>query len=287
MIIIPPPKKIFATLLVFSALALNAQNRAHVTLLSAQPFNANILVHGSTAPTTSWFCPDYYTPIDYVSGLGCAAPSAGYSGSWNNYWMNFMRTPAVNCVGYDTVYLDFDLTNSYDAAHPNDKVNFDIWVDGAYQNANINETILFDTLRDCQHYSVGFILTPYTNISGVLFYLNANCGYNDSKTYTVRFDNVEVWAYGSGVSIDETYVNSLKVFPNPADENIQIQIPLNWSECKITLEISDQGGRKVSQTEYDKVNSIHINRQDFTPGIYFIRLKAQGKAPLFSKLLIK
>ncbi|MFH0895577.1 MAG: T9SS type A sorting domain-containing protein [Bacteroidota bacterium] len=262
-------KKTFIILFIFvfqwMSLSSFAQDRAHVSLLSVQQFNSNILVHGSTAPTTSWFCPDYYSPIDYLSGFGCAAPSAGYSASWNNYWMNFMRTPAVNCVGYDTVYLDFDLTNSFDATHPNDKVNFDIWVDGAYHDADINETILFDTLRNCQRYSVGFILTPYSNISGVLFYLNANCGYNDSKTYTVRFDNVEVWANGSGVGIEENKKPKISLFPNPSDGKIFIT-------GSGEMQLFDINGKLLHSYEFLSNNN-ELNLQDLENGVYLYEVK--------------
>ena len=59
------------------------------TLLGPEAFNSDNLVHGSTAPTTVWFAPNYYTPIDYNSTGGCSGGYAGFQGNWISYWMNF------------------------------------------------------------------------------------------------------------------------------------------------------------------------------------------------------
>ncbi len=162
------------------------------TLLSTETFDSDILIHGSSATTTVWFAPDYYTPIDFVASGGCTGGHAGFQGSWNNYWMNFIRTPAVDCSLLDTVILTVDISNSYVTSHTNDKVYFNMWIDGGYHDAVVNQTIWFDQARDCQTIEVIYDLTPYIDKSAVLFYLNASCGYNDSQTYYVKFDNISI-----------------------------------------------------------------------------------------------
>ncbi len=166
------------------------------TLLGPETFDSDFIIHGSSASTSVWFGPDYYTPIDYNATGGCTGGYAGYQGSWNNYWMNFLRTPAVDCSGLDSVKLTFDLSNSYFSNHPDDKVYFNMWIDGGYEDAVTNQTIYFDQARNCVTYEVIYDLTPYTDKTAILFYLNAYCGYNDSQTYSVGFDNIEISGIG-------------------------------------------------------------------------------------------
>ncbi|MFH2143768.1 MAG: hypothetical protein ABIJ97_15190 [Bacteroidota bacterium] len=163
-------------------------------LLGPQEFNTDVIVHGSSAPTSVWFAPDYYTPIDYSAIGGCSNGHAAYQGAWNNYWMNFLRTPAVNCTGLDSVILCFNMSNSFFASHTNDKVYFNMWIDGGYHNAIVNQTINFNQLRDCEYFEVIYDLTPYIDKTAVLFYFNASCGYNDSQSYFIKLDSISLKA---------------------------------------------------------------------------------------------
>lgn len=165
-------------------------NYASSQLIPTESFDNDIVVHGSSAPGTVWFAPDYYSPIDFYSTGGCPDGHVEYSGNWNNYWMNFLRTPEVDCSGIDTVILYFNMSNSYDASHTNNKVYFNMWIEGAYHDAAINQTIYFDQLRNCEYIEVVYDLTPYTNKTGVYFYLNALSSYNDSHTFQIKFDNI-------------------------------------------------------------------------------------------------
>ncbi|MFH2094832.1 MAG: T9SS type A sorting domain-containing protein [Bacteroidota bacterium] len=171
-------------------------------LLGPQSFDTDIIIHGTSAPTTVWFAPDYYSPLDYHATGGCPDGFAGYQGTWNNYWMNFLRTPAVNCTGLDSVKLIVDISNSYFVSHTNDYVKFNMWIDGGYHDAVINTNVYFTQVRDCETIEVVYDLTPYSDKTAVLFYLNAYCGYNDSQNFYVKFDNVGIYAMGGPSSCD-------------------------------------------------------------------------------------
>ena len=101
---------------------------------SVENFNTDIVLHGSNQPSTVWFAPDYYSPIDYSTTKGCPGGSVGYQGSWNNYWTNFLRLPEQNCTGHDSVVLKLDVSHSYFASHTNDWCRFYIWADGEYKH---------------------------------------------------------------------------------------------------------------------------------------------------------
>ncbi len=181
---------------------------ATAQLLGPEPFNSDFLVHGTTAATTVWFAPNYNTPIDYVATGGCTGGRIGYSGSWNNYWGNFVRLPQINATGLDSIKLTFDISHSWFSSQPNDWIRFYIWADGAYKQVvsavRINGVnVLYDfgvngkgfkftESRSCAATEVVFNLSTITDKSSILLYLEPNCAYNNSNTYFVYFDNIAV-----------------------------------------------------------------------------------------------
>ena len=181
------------------------------SIITTEEFNSDILVHGTSAPTTVWFAPNYYTPISYNSSNGCPPGSIGYSGSWNNYWGNFVRLPESNCNSLDTVSLSFDVSHSYFDTHPNDWCRFYIWADNAYKHNvisvkidNVDHTydagvngkgFKFSETRTCAHVEVLFDISSIINKSNILFYIEPSCGYHDSKTFYVWFDNISISSY--------------------------------------------------------------------------------------------
>ncbi len=184
---------------------------AQTYLLGPQEFNSNIMTHGTSAPTTAWFAPDFHTPIAWVSSGGNPGGYIGFSGSWNDYWGNFVRLPQINCSGHDTVILSFDMSHSYFAAQPNDWIRFYLWDQGGsgqYRNnvAGVKidgvESMVsfgangygfrFNVARTWARVEVKFYLNNVINKTNVLFYFEPNCSYNNSNTYFVRFDNVGI-----------------------------------------------------------------------------------------------
>lgn len=201
--------KFFSLILMFAGLPF-AQSQTF--LLGPQEFNSDVLIHGSSAPTTVWFAPNYNTPIDYVATGGNPGGYAGFSGSWNNYWGNFVRLPQVNCTGNDTVILSMDMSHSYFASQPNDWIRFYLWDQGSssYKN-NVSsikidgvESIVnfgangfgfrFNVARTWAHIEVKFYLSNVINLTNVLFYFEPNCYYNNSNTFFVQFDNIGIEA---------------------------------------------------------------------------------------------
>jgi hypothetical protein len=200
--------KLILILAAFSFLyfRLNAQTY----LLGPQGFDTDVLIHGSTAATTVWFAPNSNTPIDYVSSGGNPGGYAGYSGSYNSWWGNFIRLPQVNCTGNDTVLLSFDISNSCYTSPGADWIRFYLWDQGSgsYKNnvssVKINgvESIVdftpngfgfrFNVARTWARVDVKFFLTNVINKTNVLFYMEPNCGYNNSYSYFVKFDNIGV-----------------------------------------------------------------------------------------------
>lgn len=201
-------------------------------LLGPEPFNSDFLVHGTTAATTVWFAPNYYTPIDYVATGGCTGGRIGYSGSWNNYWGNFVRLPQINASGLDSIKLTFDISHSWFSSQPNDWIRFYIWADGAYKQVvsavRINGVnVLYDfgangkgfkftESRSCAATEVVFNLSTIIDKSSILLYLEPYCAYNNSNTYFVYFDNIAVLSAATTPFSVTCHADTSMCIDNPA-----------------------------------------------------------------------
>lgn len=162
----------------------------------------------SAAPTNRYWSPASCTTggLTYISTGGCTDGYIGKTGAWNNFFGCFLRTPAINCTGNAMAVINFDLSNSYFASQPNDRITFNMWVDGGYKQASavkINGAsvgslisgqmgIRFDQLRNCVNVTVEYDLTTSSDLSGILFYLNPSCGYNNSNVFSVGIDNISI-----------------------------------------------------------------------------------------------
>lgn len=194
--------------------------------LFPQPFNTNVLTTGASAPTTAWFAPNSNAAIAWSATGGNPTGRIGYSSAWNNFWGNFIRLPEVNCTGKDTVTLTFDVWNSYFASHPNDRARIYILADGAYKRPITALTINgqdklanygingfgfnFDEARTAAQVEVTFDLTGIIDKSNILFYIEPDCGYNNSDVFSVYLDNIAVNAGGSALVENETYYVRVK-----------------------------------------------------------------------------
>lgn len=207
-------------------------------------------MHGSSQPSTVWFAPDYYSPIDYSTSNGCPGGSVGYQSSWNSHWSNFLRLPQLNCTGHDNVVLKFDVSHSYFATHTNDWCRFYMWADGGYKHlvtsVKINDVdctydsgtngkgFKFTEERSCAKVEVSFDISSISNKSNILFYISPHCGYNNSNLFYVWFDNIAVnGASGGGAG---TYNYSV----TDESHTYTWTVPTGWTI------LSGQGSNSIS-----------------------------------------
>ncbi|NLL29097.1 MAG: hypothetical protein GX259_09895 [Bacteroidales bacterium] len=228
---------------------------------SVENFNTDIVLHGSNQPSTVWFAPDYYSPIDYSTTKGCPGGSVGYQGSWNNYWTNFLRLPEQNCTGHDSVVLKLDVSHSYFASHTNDWCRFYIWADGEYKHVvtsiKINgvdctsdlglngKGFKFTEVRNCASVEVNFDISTISNKSNLLFYIAPFCGYNDSNLFSIWFDNIAIYGTSGGT---DTYNYSV------IDESCTYTwtVPAGWTI------LSGQGSNNISTSAGDTGGTISV-----------------------------
>ena len=113
-----------------------------------------------------------------------------------------------------------------------------------------------------------------------VFYDQANT--TDSTWVDVTFDVVNV----NGVGVNEVKKETkLKLFPNPASTELNIQ--LNSNEDNKKIEIIDLLGKKVfSQSVSSNSFSKKINTSNLNPGVYFVSVTSNNKAIKTEKVVI-
>jgi hypothetical protein len=290
----------FLLFAIFFHLLPNIQSQTY--LLGPQEFSTDVLIHGSSAPTTVWFAPNYYTPIDYVASGGNPGGYAGFSGNWNDYWGNFIRFPQVNCSGNDTVIMSFDMSHSYFVSQPNDWIRFYLWDQGSgsYKN-NVSSVMIdsvesivnfgangygfrFDTLRTWVRVEVKFYLTNVVNKTNVLFYLEPNCYYNNSNVYFVQFDNIGITTNNPVTGLGNNDVSGLSIRPNPADQYFTFHLP----EGFFSMQLFDASGKLVrNRPDLTEKSNLQFYTGDLENGLYFLRVFSGNGRCSDSRLIIQ
>jgi hypothetical protein len=280
-----PMKKLLLLLL----LALPLMGQSQTYLLGPQPFDTDVLVHGSTAATTVWFAPNYNTPIDYLATGGNPGGYVRYSASWNNFWGNFVRLPQVDCSGLDTVILSMDMSHSYFAAQPNDWIRFYIWDQGSgsYKN-NLATSIKIDGVESIVDFGVNgkgfrfnaartwarvevkFNIVSVVNKTNILFYFEPACQYNNSNLYFADFDNISIIADPLAVGREELNTADAQLFPNPANESVSLKAPTG--ETFERIELFDIRGALVQSAAIKGSSEYLLSTQSLPQGLYHLRI---------------
>lgn len=214
--------------------------------LITQTFDSNVLTTNTSF--SSWFAPDYNTPITWNNTEGCPSGGGaiGYSGIWNNNWGNFVRLPAQNFTGVDEAVMTFDLTNSFTAGQTNNNFRFYIHDGGSYQNPPTTVEIggntytqqginnffyLFDVARTCEPVTVTYDISGIANKSSLMFYIEVNSGYNNSNPFFFYIDNLTLSEYVE--SSVPTECTTIQAAPVPTFHDYGSSVQLNFNNSKI------------------------------------------------------
>ncbi len=122
-------------------------------------------------------------------------------------------------------------------------------------------------------------LIPYEGENVMFKFVNIT-GYGNSTF----IDNINVNAETLG--INETSLENIQLFPNPASEYVTLTLPQSFSQ-KMTVSLFNSVGQKLQTiTITDNKEFININLSGYSSGLYFIQLQNQSNTTT-RKLLIK
>lgn len=172
-----------------------------------QTFDASsaLSTAGGSGPTNRWWSPSTCSggvSFQYSTTQGCPAGSAAYAGPSSGFAGCFLRSPQLNMNGIDLVTVNFDLSNSFAANRPNDRLRFYVWVNNSYLsvpaaytvNGNSGQFYNFSQANACAPITVTVNLSsvPTNSRSDFFFYIEANCQYNNCTPYLAVVDNIVI-----------------------------------------------------------------------------------------------
>lgn len=171
-----------------------------------QSFNASntLSTASGSGPSNQWWSPSTCTGGGYIysSTLGCPTGSAVYNGGFTGFSGCFLRSPQLNMNGIDLVNVSFDLTHSFSASRPNDRIRVYCWVNNGYMsipanytiNGNTGQFLNFNQARNCAPINVTVNLSsiPSNSRSDFLFYIETSCQYSNCSSYQAIVDNIVI-----------------------------------------------------------------------------------------------
>ncbi len=218
----------------------DVRTAAGATLLATETFttNANFSTQSGSGPTNRFWSPSSCTTggLVYSGTEGCPAGSIGFSGSFNNFFGCFLRTPAINCSGNNSVTLTFDVSHSYTASTPNNRMRIYYFADNTFGNtisslkingidklATVQSGLgfFYDEARTCASVEVTFNISAISNKSNILFYLEPNCQYNNSQPFFTWIDNVGLSGSANATAcLSTTSCTAPSLQSNPTNQSV-------------------------------------------------------------------
>jgi hypothetical protein len=107
----------------------------------------------------------------------------------------------------------------------------------------------------------------------------------NNKTKTVA--PVNVTGGGSTIAKELTTSGTIEAFPNPASQQTSIEYSLSQSFQNAYVKVYDLMGKEMAQYDLDSENgTIRLNLRNYTEGVYFYTLVADGKSIATKKLVV-
>ena len=72
--------------------------------------------------------------------------------------------------------------------------------------------------------------------------------------------------------IENSFASSLKLFPNPADNHLTIDLGSN--NKKVEVSVADITGKIIYSTTASETQLVEVNTKDFAEGIYVVQIQA-------------
>ena len=234
---------------------------------------------------------DNYPNIDLYTGDGSHPSLAGsYAAACTFYSVLFQKDPTL--ISFNSSLSDSDANMIKNAAKLVAFDSLSVWNVGSFDPiADFSWTqdgAEFDFFNNSQYadsfqWDFGDGGTSSISNPGYEFEQNGTyiiqliatkCGISDTITTELT---VDVFS-----SVDDLE-SQIKIFPNPADDVINVYgIPKNS-----TITIIDKLGKTCKSIVGKKDTSQQINLSDLNAGIYFVKIQIQGRDEIYSEKIVK
>lgn len=121
-------------------------------------------------------------------------------------------------------------------------------------------------------------LTPFAGSEVIVAFRH----HNNAEAYAYFFVDDIVFAQGAPAGVNENLLASLSVFPNPANDVVNVTNAENILVNGIT--VTDLNGRTVKTSKYNGVANAQINISDLASGVYMLTVSSD-KGSLTKKIV--
>jgi hypothetical protein len=226
---------------------------------------------GSSTGRNAGVFPDSVMVSNYVIATGTTATvkfsnldqskryRVGFSGSSNTWSSSFNTTYSI---GNRTVYLNalYDTTKA-------------VYIDGVIPNVNGEITANISTTSDATYGLLNaIVLQAYTYVPG------GSATDNPVQSQAIRLDRAVATDSAARRDSTKRVPAELKAYPNPFNDNLNLQVETANTIDKLDIEIYDSNGKIMFARVFNNVpsgtNTIRISTADakLQQGIYFMRV---------------
>ena len=181
-------------------------------------------------------------------------------------------TNAINFPGNSEITMTFDFQASYTYIHNDDvEEQYNLLIYASTDNGNtFSTTPLYDMRNDQGEFSSWETIQATVDLSSLAGQNNVKLMFRYYGTYggELWIDNINIF---TGTGIAEIENNDVKVFPNPANNYINVNANSNISN----VEVYTIAGQKVGDFTVNGTQSV-INTANLSNGMYLMRINTEN-----------
>ena len=140
----------------------------------------------------------------------------------------------------------------------------------------------------CTWYNLTNTTTAIANAAGITLTVTTTQSYMVKQNICgiIKYDTVIVYASGVGIHELEMLNDKLKIYPNPANEVINIEF-LVFNNEAYKIEVINALGQIIKEEEITFKNNVaSINTKELPNGVYYLKLKAENSLTISKRFVI-
>jgi hypothetical protein len=207
-----------------------------------------------------------------------------------DYTIHFQNTgtdTAFTVVVVDTLPVELDITTFRMGAssHP---CTYDINGANGINVATFTfmNILLVDstTNEPASHGFCQFTIDRFPNLPiGTQILNEANNYFDFNPAIVTNMDTVTIW---DPLAVTEVSSSSVFVYPNPAQDNVNILLSNEFAGSNSTITLRDISGRTISTTQSNGATQLMLNTQNCSAGMYFITVESATQEMFTQQLII-
>lgn len=214
--------------------------------------------------------------INYVELIGDSATAIMNASSIDTDYTDFTAVPPVDLKADGATVYTITVATSYNRSGV--AAWIDLNQDGDFEDAD--EKVWDDEGINIDSPRTNTFTIPVTALAGStrmriasrqFFTPRGPCGAATTGSQNSEVEDYTVNIVGLTLSNSDNLISSFKMFPNPINDVLHIEIPQEYSLNNLVVELYDMQGRVVNTSKVTQSSTTITNLNTLSKGVYFIR----------------